>query len=206
MSRKRNPGNGKPRGKNLKRNNGYIINQHGVKVTEEELKQLKNMAARVNYKRQKMIEKYEDQPLTYGGKPTPASRLQLSLMGRENDIIIRKRHAAINAFRTKGEFNKYMKGLNKALETDYLQVRAKQYKKNLMTKIQSAYGNYPDAIKGVLMKIQMTPLNKFMDMVAQDEIMEIKTHYQTGDELGRINALRDYLGLKPMEYDYIEDV
>lgn len=192
-------------GPNLKRDNGTIINQYGVKINEDEARRLRNLVQRVNRKRDKMLQQFKDKPLYYGTQRLDASREQLMLMGDELDLIIKKRSTSVNRFQSKREFNSYMNTLEKVMKTDYIEHRAKVYKKNLMTRLKEQYGMYPDLLKGVLMRIQMMKIEDFATNIGSDQIFQIKNHYGLYGQLQTLKALREKLGLSNPDYDEDEE-
>lgn len=192
MARKKAPN----RGKNLIRTDNYIINQHNVKISHEEHRQLKSLAARVNYKRRKMLKEFADQPLYYGKKRLDEDRLQLQLMGEEMDLMIRKRSAAVNQFKSKRAFNSYIKSLERAAAFDYMEYRGKLYKRNYITAIKNQYPEFPGLTKGIIMKVQMMKQEDFQKLVGDDRLFQIKVHYTLNGKLTRLRALREKLGLR----------
>lgn len=192
-------------GPNLKRENGTIINQYGVKINEDEARRLKNLVQRVNRKREKMLKQFKDQPLYYGGQRLDESREQLMLMGEEMDIMIRKRSASLQRFKDKRSFNQYIRQLERVAAGDYLSYRAKLYKRNYMEALKNQYGMYPDLLKGVLMKVRMMKPEAFAQLVGMDRLFQIKEHYSLGGALDRLKAVREKLGLSNPDYDDEEE-
>lgn len=183
------------------RDNGTIINQFGVEINEDEARRLRNLVQRVNRKRSKMLDQFKDKPLYYGGKRLDESREQLMLMGEEMDIMIRKRSAALNRFRSKAEFNAYIRQTERAAATDYMEYRTRLYKRNYTKALTEQYGMYPDLLKGVLMKIRMMKPESFAQLVGMDRLFQIKEHYSLGGALDRLKAVRERLGLSNPDYD-----
>lgn len=201
MARKKAPS----RGKNLIRTDDYITNQFGVKISQDEVKRMQSLVRRVNYKRNKMIKEFADKPLYYGGKKLDEDRRQLSLMGEEMDIMIRKRSAAVNQFGSKKEFNAYVRQLERVADTDYMEYRSRLYKRNLMKAIEEKYANFPDQTKGILMKIRMMKPEEFQKLIGTDRLFQIKEHYMLGGALNRLANMRERLGLRPLDLEDDEE-
>lgn len=199
MAKKKAP----TRGKNLIRKDDYITNQYGVKISQDEVKRMQSLVRRVNYKRNKMIKEFADQPLYYGKKKLDENRLQLSLMGEEMDLVIRKRSAAVNQFKDKRSFNAYVKRLEKVADTSYIDYRTRLYKRNLTKAIEEKYANYPELTKGIIMRIRMMKPEEMQKLIGSDRLFQIREHYTLGGQLGRIKAMRERLGLR--DYDDIDD-
>lgn len=191
--------------KNLIRTDEYITNQFGVQITHEQARIMRNLVQTVNRKRKKMIEQFKDKPLFYGSRQLPEDRTQLALMGEELDLTIRKRSASLNQFRSQAEFDRFMRTTERAASRDYEEYRAKLYKKNYMEALKNQYGEFPELLKGALMKVRMTPLSKFAELVGTDRLGQIKEHYSLGGKLERLKALREKLGLRNPDYDEDED-
>lgn len=200
MARKKTQGRAKG-SKNLIRKDNNIINQFGVKFSQEEVRQMQNMVRRVNRKREKMLKAEAGKPIYWGNRPTGEDRDQLRLMGEEMDLVIRKRSAGLQRFKTKKEFNYFMRMTEKAAATDYLDYRGKLYKRNLITAIKEHYPGYPDEIKGVIMRIQMMPQKEFQEKVQNNRLFQIKPHYDVRGQLARIQAMRDVLGLRNNDFE-----
>lgn len=191
--------------KNLIRTDDVITNQYGVQITKEEARQLRNMVQTVNRKRKRMLEQFKDKPLFYGKRELPEDRQQLALMGEELDLMIRKRSGSLNQFRTQQDFKRFMRNVEQAASKDYEQYRAKLYKQNYMEALKRQYGEFPELLKGALMKVRMTPLHKFAELVGTDRLGQIKEHYSLGGKLERLKALREKLGLRNPDYDEDEE-
>ena len=204
MARKKKTGTRAGR-KNLIRKDDLITNQYGVQITTEQARQLRNMVQTVNRKRARMIEQFKDKPLFYGTRQLSEDRQQLALMGEELDLVIRKRSASLNQFRSPQELKRFMTNIEQAASRDYEEYRVKLYKKNYMEALKNQYGEFPELLKGALMKVRMTPLNKFAELVGTDRLGQIKEHYSLGGKLERLKALREKLGLRNPDYDEDEE-
>lgn len=190
-------------GPNLTYQGDYIINQYGVKISLEEARQLRNAVKVVNRKARNLEDQFKDMPLMLGKGKSPESKDQLRLMGKQMDISIRERSASMQQFTSRGQFTAYLKGTQRAAKFDYLDYRGKQYKKNLITAIKKEYASFPDLVKGVTMKIQMMPQDKFLKMMATNQLFEISYQYQIGKKLDRLMQMRDYFNLKSPYDDHI---
>ena len=166
---------------------------------------MRNMVQTVNRKRKKMIDQFKEQPLFYGRRQLPEDRQQLALMGEELDLTIRKRSMSLNQFRSRADFERFMRNTERAASADYVEYRAKLYKKNYMEALKNQYGEFPELLKGALMKVRMTPLKKFAELVGTDRLGQIKEHYSLGGKLERLKALREKLGLRNPDYDEDEE-
>lgn len=202
MARKKGRKQGVP---NLIREDNYIINAYGVKISQDEARRLQNVVRRVNRKRAKLEDQFRDKPIMYGSQPSGERRDQLLLMGEEMDIMVRKRSASLQQFKTRGDFTRYMKMAEKAAETDYLDYRARLYKRNYTEALKKQYAQYPDMLKGVLMKVRMMKPQDFVKWVGTDRLAQIRTHYSVSGQIDRLNALRERLGLRSYD-DYEDDI
>lgn len=201
MAKKKGPGR---RGPNLKRQDGFIINQHGVKITEEEARQLRNIVQKVNRKAAAMEKEFEGQPLFYGSRQLDENRQQLKLMGEEMDIMIRRRSAALQNFTTKRQFNAYLKNAQRAADRDYLDYRGKLYKRNLMAAIETQYKEFPELTKGLLMKIRMMPQREFQKMIGTNRALQIGFVYSLSQRMTQLMAMRESLGIRSPDLDDYE--
>lgn len=187
--------------KNLIRKDDYIINQHGVKISLEEQRQLRNAVQTVNRKRKKLLDEYGED-MYEGKKKLRERRTQLMLMGEELDMIPVKRSTALQDFETRGDFDTYLKSAKRAAKVDYLEERIKLYRQNLKLAFEHHYAAYPEMVKGITMKIQMMPRKQLESIMASNRLLQIKYVYSSDGQIGQLNQVREFLGLKPMYEDY----
>lgn len=201
MARKKTPG--ASRGKNLIRKDGYIINQYGVRIPEEQARQLENAVRRVNRRREKQIAALDGRPIMMGTKQLAADPQQLRLMGQQADLIMVKRSASLNQFTDKRSFNRYLKATERASTTDYMAARTKLYKQNLVKAIEKNFPGHKDLTKGIAMKIRTMKHDEFLKFVGSNWAFEIKNQYITKGSRSMLNDMREALGLK--RKDEIDD-
>ena len=202
MATKKPAKSGRAKGsKNLIRKDDTIINQYGVQISEAEARRLRSLVNSVNRKARKMEKEFSNKPLMYGNRPTGEDRVQLKLMGDELDLIIRKRSASLNQFQSRKQLQAYMRSAERAAKIDYTDVRGKLYKQNLLKAIDRNYGQFPELIKGVKMKIQMMTQKQFQELIGTNRAFQIGFQYSTSEQISRIANMRDFLGLSSDRYD-----
>lgn len=202
MATKKPAKSGRAKGsKNLIRKDDTIINQYGVQISESEAKRLRSLVNSVNRKARKMENEFYNKPLMYGNRPTGEDRGQLKLMGDELDLMIRKRSASLNQFQSRKQLQAYMRSAERAAKIDYTDVRGKLYKQNLLKAIDRNYGQFPELIKGIKMKIQMMPQKQFQELIGTNRAFQISFQYSTSEQISRIANMRDFLGLSSDSYD-----
>lgn len=189
---------------NLKRTNGNIINQHGVKFTESEKRALENAVNAANRKRKKMLKEAATLPRMVAGKETGDTVGSLQLMGKESDFILAKKTKSLQRFQTRQQYNKYMKRLND-INTDfesYMNDRIRLYKRNHIKALENAYG---DDAKDIAMKIRMMKPKDYMKMIEKDETLEISYIYDPSERSGKLNQMRASMGMKLKEDDLSDE-
>lgn len=202
MATKKPAKSGRAKGsKNLIRKDDTIINQYGVQISESEAKRLRSMVNSVNRKAKRLEQEFANKPLMYGNRPTGEDRQQLKLMGDEMDLMIRRRSASLNQFQSRRQLQAYMRSAERAAKIDYTDVRGKLYKQNLLKAIDRNYGQFPELIKGVKMKIQMMPQKQFQELIGTNRAFQISFQYSTSEQISRIANMRDFLGLNSDMYD-----
>lgn len=202
MATKKPAKSGRAKGsKNLIRKDDTIINQYGVQISEAEARRLRSLVNSVNRKARKMEQEFANKPLMYGNRPTGEDRGQLKLMGDELDLMIRKRSASLNQFQSRKQLHAYMRSAERAAKIDYTDVRGKLYKQNLLKAIDRNYGQFPELIKGIKMKIQMMPQKQFQELIGTNRAFQISFQYSTSEQISRIANMRDFLGLSSDMYD-----
>lgn len=188
--------------KNLVKTDTGIINQYGVNFTNEEKKALESAVNSANRKRKKMLEQEAKLPRKVAGVDTGDTVASLQLMGKESDFILQRKSKSLQRFKTREEYNRYMRNLERVNSRDYLTERIRLYKRNHMKAIENAYG---DEAKDVVMKIRMMKPADYMRMVQSDEALEINYIYDPSARSGKINQLRASLGMKLKESTFEDE-
>lgn len=182
--------------KNLVKTDSGVKNQYGVEFTLDEKKALEYAVNTANRKRAKMLEQAANLPRKVGGIDTGDTVGSLQLMGKESDFILQRKTKSLQRFRTKEDYNRYMKNLQRVNNRDYITERVRLYKRNHMKAIENAYG---DEAKDIVMKIRMMKPKDYMKMVQSDEMLEINYIYDPSARSGKMNQLRASLGMKLKE-------
>lgn len=185
--------------KNLQYVNDTIINQHGVSFTTEEKKQLESLVNSINRKSKRMKNEYGQLSRKVRGVDTGDTLGSLQLMGKESDMLIQKRTKSLQRFRSREQFNKYMKTLKKVNSPNYLTERIRQYKRNYIKALENAFD---DDAKDIVNKIRRMNPEKYMRMVEQDELLEIGYLYTDEQRRGKLNQIRASFGMELTEDDF----
>lgn len=186
--------------KNLKKlDTGNLLNQHGVVFTPEEKKALERAANTANRKRMRMLEQEAQLPRKVGGKETGDTVRSLQLMGKESDFIISRKSKSLQQFKTREEYDKYMKNLARVNSPDYVDMRTRLYKRNHMTALENVFG---DDAKDVMMKIRMMKPEDYRKLLQSDEFMEINYIYDPSARSAKLNKIRLSLNMKLKEEEY----
>ena len=188
--------------KNLKRVDGGLQNQFGVVFTENEKKALEQAVNTANRKRKRMLEQEAKLPRMVGGKDTGDTVASLQLMGKESDFILQRKTKSLQRFKSKEDYNRYMKNLERVNDRDYITERVRLYKRNHMKALENAYG---DEAKDVIMKIRMMKPKDYMQMVQSDENLEISYIYDPSARSGKLNQMRASMGMKLKEQEDFEE-
>ena len=157
----------------------------------------------MNRRRAKLEAEYKGKDLYEGSKKSVADRDQLRLMGKELDLMIRKRSASLQQFTSKAKFIAYIRNAEKAADFDYMDYRGKLYKRNLIATINQEYGAYPELVKGIVMKLQMMPQSQFQDLIGSNLAFEISYQYDEERKFQNIMDMREVLGLRSRYDDYM---
>lgn len=187
--------------KNLtKLEDGSLRNQHGVVFTDADKRKLESAVNQANRKRMKMIKEEGELPRLVGGKDTGQKVAQLQLMGKESDFIISRKSKSLQQFKTRDQYERYMRNLSKVNSPDYVDERTRAYKRNHMQALENAFG---DDAKDVIMKIRMMTPEKYREMIQKDEFLEVSYIYDPSARSGKLNQIRASLGMRLKE-DEIE--
>lgn len=183
----------KKKRKYLKRVEGGYKNKHGVIFTEEQKKDLERSVRRSNYQRKKALEQYNQEPHITEGKVVSKSKGQLYLMDKENDFIVSHQPRTLQNFKSMEEYEKFMDKQARIQSGEYLDDKARLYKKNFMNSLRDTYG---DEAKDIIMKVRMMKPKDYIQMVSGDEVLEISYVPSTDKTAGRLNQIRRAMGMK----------
>lgn len=187
--------------KNLKYTDQGIINQHGVIFSEDEKKALEQAVNTANRKRAAMLKHEATLPRKVMGVDTGQTVGQLHLMGKESDFILARKTKSLQRFKTRDDYERYMKNLSRVNARDYIGERTKLYKRNHMAALENVFG---DDAKDVMMKIRMMKPADYMKLVQSDEMLEISYVYDPSARAGKLNQIRASLNMKLKEDEFME--
>lgn len=188
--------------KNLKKlTNGNFLNQNNVEFTPAERKALESAVNRANRKRVKMLQDEAKLPRLVGGVDTGQTVGQLQLMGKESDFILSRKSKSLQQFKTREAYESYMRNLERVNSPDYLDERIRLYKRNHMKALENVFG---DDAKDVMMKIRMMKPKDYMKLIQSDEELEVSYIYDPSARAGKLNRIRQTLGMRLKEEEYDE--
>lgn len=171
-----------------------IINDAGLKLTIEERDRFVALQKLAEAKRQETIEAFEPLPRKFEGEEVGGTVGELRTMGREVDFILSPKDKSWQTFKTKDQFDRYMHRLEVVTDPEYLENRARLYKRNFINSLLDVYG--PQAMD-IAMKIRMMKPMDYMKAVESDEALEIGFYAPSHDYVpGMLNKLRRALGMK----------
>lgn len=189
--------------KNLvKLDSGRLQNQHGVEFSEGDKKRLQSLVNSANRKRKKMLEQEAEIPRSISGAFTGRTAGDLHSMGTESDFILARKSKSLQRFKSREEFDRYIKNLERVNSPTYLEDRVRLYKRNHMQALEAAFG---DDAKDVIMKIKTMKHDEYMQIIQGDENAEIGYIYDPSARSGKLNQIRAAFGMKLKE-DEIEDL
>ena len=186
-------GSGKTGRVNMKRVDGGWMNQHGVVFTDAERRAMKKATAASNAKRAAELAAWSEQPHMVGGRQMAPDKSQLRLMGKETEFIVAQQHGDFQRFKTLEDFAKYMKKQERIASGEYERDKIRLYKRNFTQSLLQTYG---ESAKDIAMKVRMMKPDEYMRMVANDERLEIRYVPSDVKVEGRLDELRQALGMK----------
>lgn len=191
MAKRRGPK--KPnRGKNLKKTSEGFINKHGVEITLKEKRALESAVVRANKKRREILKMEAAMPRMLRGKQTGQSMGDLMQMGYESDFAIKPKSKSLHQFKSREEFERYMRYLGRVNEPGYIEKRMKQYQENHASAIVNELGD-----KGLAMKVKLMDPKRYNELVQQyEDDFEIHYIYGPDEKQAKINKLRDILDME----------
>lgn len=195
-------GSGKTGRINMKRVTGGWMNQHGVVFTDKERRAMRKATKASNAKRAAELAAWSEQPHMVGGRQMTPDKSQLRLMGKETEFIVSQQHGDIQKFKTRVDFAKYMKKQERIASGEYERDKIRLYKRNFMQSLVNVYG---DAAKDIAMRVRMMKPEEYMRMVANDERLEIRYVPSDVKVDGRLDELRQALGMKLKDDEWGEE-
>lgn len=178
--------------KNLRRENGLIINEHGVAFTEEEKKALERAVNRSNYQRKKRLNEW---------KKKSEENQQQYVWGEEPEFIISRQSKSLQRFRNKEEFEAYMVKQNDIRSGAYLDYRTQVYKDSYTKRIKKNLG---EEANDIIEAVQKMDGAEFRKMVEDDKLPTIGYLYGPAQRAAKLSRLRahfnvlsgeDYMGI-----------
>ena len=205
----------KPKRQYLKRNaSDNWVNKHGVEITQEERKAFTKAVNAINRKHEKMIKTTDTLPRVWAERDSNGNLVkkegdsvaQVRGMGRPPEMIIAKRSKDLQRFKSKSEFKKYMKELDR-INTDpekYVKERIRGYKRNFIKTLEDTYGDEGEDIKN---KIRRMNPEKYMELVTQSDELRIEWIYpvKNQDANDKLNIMRALLGMKEKDSYSVEE-
>lgn len=184
---------GRPAGtKNLKRVDGGFMNQYGVTFTPEQKKALERSVNRSNYQRNKEIKADRAKPHTVAGQVIGDTN-QLRIMGKENEFIVSHQPKTLQKFKSMEDYENFMKKQERIQSGEYALDKARAYKRNFMKSLQDTYG---DDAKDIVNKVRRMNPKKYIELVGSDEVLEIRYAPSDQKTQGRLNEIRQALGME----------
>lgn len=188
--------------KNLVKTDTGVVNQHGVAFTLEEKKALEQAVNTANRKRARMLKQEAQLPRMVNGKETGDTVATLQMMGKESDFILQRKTKSLQRFKSKEDYNRYMRNLERVNKRDYITERVRQYKRNHIKAIRENLGD-----EGLAMKIRMMKPADYMRFVQSNEdVAEIHFLYGADQRQAKANQIRAALGMKIKDEDEIDDI
>lgn len=181
-----------------------VVNQHNVFFTANEKEALESAVRKANRKSKAMHEVFDALPYMREGRETGATVGEMRSLGKELDFSIAKKTASIQRFKSKEEYNRYMRNLDRVNTDDYVKQRSRQYKANYTKALLNPEGGLGlafDDVGDIVMKIRTMKTEDYLAKVASNEELEIGYLYDEDQLEAKLNAIRSALGLPHRELE-----
>lgn len=189
-------GSGKTGRVNMKRVDGGWMNQHGVVFTDEERKALKKAVQLSNKQREKEVSQDMQRPRKVAGQVIEENKGQLHIMGKENEFIVSRQSHDMQKIKSRKDYDNFMRKQEAIQSGDYALDKARAYKRNFMQSLKDTYG---DEATDIINKVRRMNPKKYIEMVGSDEVLEIRYAPSTQKTQGRLNEIRQALGMKQVD-------
>lgn len=180
----------------IKNKDGSVTNQYGVRITAKERALLDREVNKANRTRMKMLEAEGNLPRMSDGKDTGMTVKSLQAMNKESDFILARKSKSLQGFKTKEEFNRYLRNVKRVNSPNYLRDRIRMYKNNHITALRNAFGADAD---DVINKIRYMKQKDYMEAIQSEELLEISYLYEPDKRDGKLNQIRARLGMNLKE-------
>lgn len=171
---------------------GGFQNKYGVTFTEAQKQAIEAATKRSNLIRGAAIRKEKKEALMTQGRKQ-GDKSQLRLMGKENEFIISRQDSSLQRFRSVEEFEGFLRKQERIHSGEYVRDKARLYKRNFMDSLLATYG---EEAMDIVMKVRMMKPEEYIKLVGQNEVLEIRFVPSDQKISGRLNQLRDALGMK----------
>lgn len=202
QTRKNTVGNlrGTRRGKNLiKGSDGFLYNQYGVEFSLEDKRALESKVNSANAKRRRMLKQEKDLQLFTGGEGQGVS-VANDFMGRESDFVIQAKTKSLQRFKTREDYENYMRNLDRVTKRSYISDRVNIYKENYIKALQLE-GFDPRIIEA----IEKMKYQDFMKLSQSEEYARFGHVYDAGQrqavEQGLISGIKRITGKGLDDFD-----
>lgn len=182
--------------KRLKKQNGKLVNEHGVSFTSEEKRKLESAVNVANRKRKNMIDKLSNMDYVIWGK-NYGKKKYIDTDFEDNDFVLHKKSKSLNRFENKRAFNSYMKNLERVNNRNYISDRVKLYRQNYQFALIESYGDMADSF---IDKLEGVTDKEFLHLIATNREMEIAYAYAHQDNMDMLNKLEANFELKLNQY------
>lgn len=163
------------RGKNLQKSpDGFLYNQYGIEFSFDEKKRLESLVNTANAKRRRMLKQEGEMELFTGGE-AQGTGVADNVLGRESDFVIQAKTKSLQRFRTREDFDNYLKNLERTNKRDYIDTRVQQYKDNY---IQALEGQGID--KNITKSLKKMKTKDFMKLARTEEYARFGYVYDQG--------------------------
>ena len=179
-----------------KKDNGMIVNKHGVEFTKEEKKKLEYKVNSANRKRKRLLEIEGSQMRTIAGKSTGRTVAQSAgAFGYESDMMLHKRSKSIHKFRSRKEYDTYMRNLEIVTDRGYIDKRVQLYKDNHVKSLKKVFDEkgMSEDLKVLTDVINNMSPAEYQKFVMRDEIMNIEYMYTKEEKKMKMKQMKSAL-------------
>lgn len=177
-------GGRKKSSRNLTYKGKSIYNMHGVRFTQNNRRTLESLVNSANRKAKNLANIEANMQLYAGGEKVPA-KVADKLMGRSSDFAFNRKSKSLQQFKTKEDFQNYIKNLRKITKHDYIDKVSKTYQKNYI-KAMRKQGLPDDLIREIN---NLTP-EQFRKLSQSEELVRFGYIYDIYQRENVINGIR----------------
>lgn len=178
---------------------GFYITPNGLLLPVDEVERFRRNVSAINKRAERQMKKWGPLQREIDNVKTNQTVSQMQTMGYRPEFAYAKRTANLGQFSSLEQFRKRLQTTEKQLQKGYIDERAKRYKTNYCTTLQTHFG---DTSAKLQQKIYSMPTKAFMEKIMSNpDQLSIKAVYSLSRMPSGLSILTNAWGFKDQDAD-----